>query len=58
MNLKFNILIANKMVKYTEAICWLLLKDCWSLFHHFVELALKGLVARIIRRSLTDTQFI
>lgn len=46
MNLKFNILIANKMVKYTEAICWLLLKNCWSLFHHFVELTLKGLTPR------------
>ena len=36
------------MVKHTQTICWQLLTNCLSMFDHFVELALKGLIAIII----------
>ena len=35
------------MVKHTQKIRGLLLKNCLSLFDHFVGLALKGLIAKL-----------
>ena len=34
----------NKMAKYTQTIRRQKLTNCWSIFDHFVGLALKGLI--------------
>ena len=41
------------MVKHTQTICRLLLKNCLSVFDHFEGLALKGLVNTVWPKKLS-----
>ena len=42
------------MLKHTQAIRWLLPKNCVNVFDHFVGLALKGLIRTIVYDDVAD----
>ena len=48
----------QKMVKHPQAICWLLLTNCLSVFDHSVGLALKGLKSVIFCKGFPNERYL